>query len=68
MTFPIIMRAIDRTVVVFFISDSSGIVVQCSDPEYKVGEYETDWNMAKFKKYNGELKMSNAILLAAFLQ
>ena len=67
--YPRVMKATSkyRDLIVLFYDDKVGTVLSCSDDEYTVGEYSVIWVMDAFEAYAGELKMSNAILLAAFL-
>ena len=55
--FPKLMIASDG-MIVFFVKAKDGIVL-CPEDNYKVGEYETGFDMSYFKDYEGEITLKN---------
>lgn len=59
---PILMEYKDKSFVVLFYEEKSGVVVHCEDPQYHVGYYAMDWINYKdsdWHPFDGEITLSN---------
>ncbi len=60
-TFPCIGSTKNDDLIVLFHENEKGIVLYSSvlSLNYKIGEYNTDWNMNEFHLYSGIIELSN---------